>query len=112
MPACKLPSLTTLPVAPLRVRVMLPAMKSALLMPLLLAVRLPTSIDALLPNSTPLGLIRKIWPLPVILPKIWLGFALSTSLSVAAALPGCTKFTWAALPRLKVFQSMTARCEV
>ena len=112
MPECRLPSLTTLPVAPLRVRVMLPAMKSALPMPLVVAVRLPTSTLALLPNSTPFGLTRNTWPLPVILPKIWLGFALNTSLRVAAALPGCTKFTWAALPRLNVFQSMTARCEV
>ena len=58
MPACKVPSLTTLPSAPLRLKVRLPAMKSALLMLLVVAVKLPTSTDALLPNSTPFGLTR------------------------------------------------------
>ena len=56
----------------------------------------------------PLGLVKKTWPGAVMRPKIWLGLLSSTRLSVALELEGCTKFTLAALPRLKVFQLSTA----
>ena len=75
----------------------------------MVAVRLPTSTVALLLKYTPFGLLMNTWPLPVILPKIWLALLSSTRLSTAELLFGSTKFTCAALPRLKVFQSMTAR---
>jgi hypothetical protein len=42
-------------------------------------------------------------------PKIWLGLLSFTRLSVTACALGCTKFTLAALPMLKVFQLTTAR---
>ena len=48
----------------------------------------------------------------MILPKIWLGLVSSTRLSVAELLLGWLKLTCAALPRLNVFQSMAARCEL
>ena len=57
----------------------------------------------------PLLLVRKTCPLAVMRPKIWLGLGSSTRLSIAALLEGWMKLTRAALPTLKVCQSMAAR---
>ncbi len=48
-------------------------------------------------------------PLAVMRPKIWLGSALITRLSVTLAVLGCWNCTWASLPTLKVCQLMAAR---
>jgi len=52
--------------------VVLPAIKSSLLMPWVVATRPPTSTLEPGAKKTPLGLVRNTWPGAVILPKIWL----------------------------------------
>ena len=101
--------MTTLPVAPLRLKLLLPAMKSALLMLCVVATRPPTSTLEPGAKVTPLGLLMNTWPLALIWPKIWLGLESSTRLSVTLLALGWLKLTRAWLPILKVFQSRAAR---
>ena len=84
-------------------------MKSASLMPCVVATMPPTSTRADAPKYTPAGLVRMTWPLAVIWPKIWLGSLLSTRLSVTLLALGCANCTLASLPTLKLCQLMAAR---
>ena len=111
MPAVSAPSLTTLPVAPWRRKVAPPAMKSALSMAWVVATSAPTSAEAVGLKYTPLGLLRKTWPLAVMRPWIWLAWVSSTRLRVTEVLLGWTKSTRALAPTLKVCQS-SAPCWV
>ena len=99
----------TLPVEPLRSNRLVPAMKLSSLMLCVVATTPPTSTDDVGEKNTPLGLLKNTWPLAVMRPKIWLGLLSFTRLSVMAFALGCTKFTEAELPRLKVSQFTTAR---
>ena len=85
-----------------------PAMKSAWLMPRVLATRPPTFTCAPGANSTPFGFTKNTWPVLVSLPKIWLASVPSTRFSVAPP-AGWLKCTCALAPMLKLCQSMAAR---
>ena len=98
-----------MPVDPLRLKLLLPAMKASLLMLWVVATKPPTSTLAPGAKYTPDGLVKKTWPLALMRPKIWLGSLLKTRLSVTLLALGCTKFTCAALPTSNRVQSTTAR---
>jgi hypothetical protein len=61
-----------------------------------------------LPNSTPLELIRKTWPLACSAPSITLRSLPITRLRMTAEALGWLKFTVSRAPTLKLCQSMAA----
>ena len=72
----------------------------------------PTLTRAPAPNSTPLPLTRKTWPLAVSRPRMVEGVSPRTRFSTAALAPGWRKRTSSRAPMSKLRQSMTARGEV
>ena len=86
-------------------------MKSAVRMLSVEATRLPTFTWLVGENSTPFGLIRKIWPLAVIAPWMTDTSEPSTRLSATALAPGWTKFTVLPLPTEKPCQSIASLFE-
>ncbi len=86
-----------------------PCMKSSSLMLRLVAKSDPVFTEAVRLNTMPLGLSRKIWPLEIRLPKIWVGSWSRMRLSAAAEALGCVNLTVWFLPMLKLDQSMTVR---
>ena len=109
MAAEMLPSFTTLPLAPLRVYFMMPAMKSVSLMPWVVAVNECTSTDAVGEKYMPAGLDMTTWPLALICPKICEAELPKMRLSKTLLLDGCVMLTLASLPTLKLCQLMAAR---
>ena len=103
------PALTTLPVAPCRLKLVPPDKKSASAKLCVVATRAPTSTLASLVNTTPFGLIKMTWPLAVMRPAIWLACVSSTRLSVTAEAFGWRKLTTPWAPILKVSQLIDAR---
>ena len=84
-------------------------MKSASPMLMVVASRPPTSTRASRPKYTPCGLLRTTCPLALMRPKIWLGLAPITRLSITLCALGWMNCTWASLPTLKLCQFKTAR---
>src|ERR1700749_3761795 len=66
------------------------------------------STEAPLPKYTPLVLTRKIWPLPVRLPRMELLPPPMTLLSTTDELEGCRNWTYCPVPMLNCCQSMMA----
>src|SRR6185503_8480342 len=70
-----LPLLMTLPVAPTLLQMFRPASKSSCFMLSVVATRPPTSMLAPGAKYTPVGLLRKTWPLADRRPKNWTGLS-------------------------------------
>ncbi len=107
--ACNVPWLTTLAFVPLPLKLLLPAMKSSLLMPKVVTSKPPTSTCDLAPKMTPLALLMNTCPGALMRPMIWLGSPPTTRLSVTEDADGWLNWTRASLPTLKLFQSIAAR---
>ena len=107
--ACNVPWLTTLAFVPLPLKLLLPVMKSSLLMPMVVTSKPPTSTCDVAPKITPLALLMNTCPGALMRPMIWLGSPPTTRLSVTDDAEGWLKLTRASLPTLKLFQSIAAR---
>ena len=107
--ACSLPWFTTLAWLLLPEKLLLPDIKSSLLMPMVVTNRPPTSICDWGPKITPPGLTKNTCPVALMRPMIWLGSPPTTRLSVTEAAEGWMKLTRASLPTLNWFHSMAAR---
>ena len=86
-----------------------PAMYMRVLRSSVEAVSPATSTTEPRPNTMPLALMRKTWPLEVSVPLSSEGPPSSTRFSVAEVASGTMNCVFSPLAMLKVLQSMTAR---
>src|ERR1700692_2505520 len=88
-----------------------PAMKFWLVMPAAVTSTLAAFTSALLANTTPDWFWMMIWPLAVMCPAIWEGWAALTRFSTTADELGCWNVTLWFAPTSKLVQSIAARCD-